>query len=512
MNGFGGVDLLATDAEGYKLAGEALLETGVTSYLPTFITAPEDELVAALEAVPKDSNGGPRILGAHVEGPFLSPARVGTHPLASLRDPDPALLERIVAAGPVVLVTLAPELPGADELIDLLLARGITVSLGHTDASAAEANAAFDRGVRTVTHLFNAMRPFRHRDPGVAGAALARPDVIVQIIVDGIHLAPETAQLVWQAAGGRVVLVTDAVAGAGVSDGSYSLGGLEVDVRDGVARGPDGVLAGSALTMVEAVRNLHALGVPLADALGAATAVPARVIGRDDVGRLGVGLPADVVVLGDDLAVERVLVGRRRACRCLSPSRPSRPRSAPASSPRSTSSPQRSSACSSTRTSTRASPPTARERGATTIRMVGHGSSDNAAAYGVYAFGLLPGWTALRDSITLTVYYGARARPARLDRDRALAVGSHAGRGRLRRAGARGRGVHGRADERPGLRAGRAWPRPCCRSAPGPERSIAATKTYTNKVAALALLAGHAAGRGAELAPGSASRPRASTR
>jgi N-acetylglucosamine-6-phosphate deacetylase len=309
VNGFGGVDLLATDAEGYRLAGEALLETGVTSYLPTFITAPEDELLTALREVPADSNGGPRILGVHVEGPFLSPNRVGTHPLASLREPDTALLERILGAGPVRLVTIAPELPGAGELIDLLLARGVTVSLGHTDATAEEANAAFDRGVRTVTHLFNAMRPFRHRDPGVAGAALARPDVVVQIIVDGIHLAPETARLVWQAAGGRTALVTDAVAGAGVSDGSYSLGGLEVDVRDGVARGPDGVLAGSALTMVEAVRNLHALDVPLAEAIGAATSVPARVIGREDVGRLGVGLPADVVVLDDRLEIERVLVG-----------------------------------------------------------------------------------------------------------------------------------------------------------------------------------------------------------
>ena len=309
VNGFGGVDLLATDTEGYKLAGEALLETGVTAYLPTFITAPEEELLGALREVPADSNGGPRILGAHVEGPFLARKRVGTHPLADLREPDPALLQRILGAGPVRIVTLAPELPGAGELIDLLLARGVTVSLGHTDATAEEANAAFDRGVRTVTHLFNAMRPFRHRDPGVAGAALARPDVVVQIILDGIHLAPETARLVWQAAGGRVALVTDAVAGAGVSDGSYSLGGLEVDVRDGVARGPDGVLAGSALTMVEAVRNLHALGVPLAEAIGAATSVPAGVIGREDVGRIGVGLPADVVVLDDRLEIERVLVG-----------------------------------------------------------------------------------------------------------------------------------------------------------------------------------------------------------
>jgi N-acetylglucosamine-6-phosphate deacetylase len=183
------------------------------------------------------------------------------------------------------------------------------VSAGHTDATADEANAAFDRGIRTVTHLFNAMRPFRHRDPGVAGAALARPEVVVQIILDGIHLATETARVIWEAAGGRVALVTDAVAGAGVSDGSYRIGDVEVDIRDGVARGPDGVLAGSALTMVEAVRNLHALGVPLEDALAAATAVPARVLGRGDVGHLGVGLPADVTVLDDNLEIERVLVG-----------------------------------------------------------------------------------------------------------------------------------------------------------------------------------------------------------
>ena len=163
--------------------------------------------------------------------------------------------------------------------------------------------------MRTVTHLFNAMRPLRHRDPGVAGAALTRRDVVVQIIVDGIHLAPETAQLVWQAAGGRVALVTDAVAGAGVSDGSYSLGGLEVDVRDGVARGPDGVLAGSVLTMVEAVRNLHALGVPLADALGAATAVPARVIGRERRGPAGRRAACRRGRARRRPGVERVLVG-----------------------------------------------------------------------------------------------------------------------------------------------------------------------------------------------------------
>jgi N-acetylglucosamine-6-phosphate deacetylase len=312
VNGFGGVDFLDADAEGYARAGESLLQTGVTAYLPTLITAPEERLVAALGEIVEGSGGGsgPRILGAHVEGPFLSPRRLGTHPPSARRDPDVDLLERILAAGPVRLYTLAPELPGALELVDLLVARGVVVSAGHSDANADEANVAFDRGVGTVTHLFNAMRPFNHRDPGVAGVALARPDVTVQIILDGVHLAPDTVRLVWLAAGGRLALVTDAVAAAGISgDGSYRLGDVSVEVRDGVVRRDgDGVLAGSVLTMIEAVRNLNALGVPLAAALGAATAVPARVIGAD-VGRIEVGGPADVVVLSEELEVERVLVG-----------------------------------------------------------------------------------------------------------------------------------------------------------------------------------------------------------
>jgi N-acetylglucosamine-6-phosphate deacetylase len=206
-------------------------------------------------------------------------------------------------------MTLAPELAGAGMLIDLLQQRGITISCGHSDATADQANEAFDRGVRTVTHLFNAMRPFGHRDPGIAGAALTRDDVVVQVILDGIHLADSTMRLVWRAAAGRVALVTDAIAGAGERDGSYTLGGLEIEMRDGIVRGPDGVLAGSALTMLDAVRNLHALGVPLAHAVDAATAVPARVVGAQDVGRLEPGGAADVVVLDDNLQIDRVLVG-----------------------------------------------------------------------------------------------------------------------------------------------------------------------------------------------------------
>jgi N-acetylglucosamine-6-phosphate deacetylase len=306
VNGFAGVDFAAADPAGYERAGEALLETGVTAYLPTLITAPEEALRAALAAVPAAK--GPRILGVHVEGPFLSAARMGAHTLASRRDPDRELLERLLGAGPVRMVTLAPELPGAGELVDVLLARGVCVSLGHTDATVAEADAAFDRGVHTVTHLFNAMRPFRHRDPGVAGAALARDDVIVQIILDGYHLDATAAQVVWRAAAGRVALVTDAMAGAGHGDGRYRLGDVDVEVRDGSARSGEDVLAGSVLTMIEAVRNLHALGATLAEALDAATAVPARILGDENVGLIAPGRPADIVVLDDNLEIERVLV------------------------------------------------------------------------------------------------------------------------------------------------------------------------------------------------------------
>ena len=312
VNGFGGVDFAAADATGYKTAGDALLDSGVTAFQPTLITAPEQDLIAALREVPAEP-AGPRILGVHLEGPFLSPNRLGAHPAASRRDPDRALLERLLAAGPVGYMTLAPELDGALELVDLLHERGIVVSCGHSDASAEQAAAAFDRGVGTVTHLFNAMRPLGHRDPGIAGAALVRDDVTVQVILDGHHLAEETAKVVWRTAAGRVALVTDAIAAAGVGDGSYRLGEVDVEVRDGVARRGDGVLAGSVVTMIEAVRNLHALGAPLVDAVAAATSIPARVVRRPELGVLRQGGEADIVVLDDGLEIRRVLrAGRER--------------------------------------------------------------------------------------------------------------------------------------------------------------------------------------------------------
>jgi N-acetylglucosamine-6-phosphate deacetylase len=205
-------------------------------------------------------------------------------------------------------MTLAPELPGAFELVDMLRERGVTVSCGHSNATAAEARDAFARGAKTVTHIFNAMRPFAAREPGLAGAALVTGDVVVQVILDGVHLADDTARLVWQAAGGRVALVTDAIAAARAGDGAYTLAGVDFEVEDGVARSADQVLAGSTVCMIDAVRNLVALGAPVAAALAAATSVPARIAGRPELGTLAPGSAADVVVLDDSLEIVRVLV------------------------------------------------------------------------------------------------------------------------------------------------------------------------------------------------------------
>jgi N-acetylglucosamine-6-phosphate deacetylase len=312
VNGYGGVDFLAASQEDYSRAGEALLLAGVTAYQPTFITSAEAAVVEALRTMPETASG-PRILGVHLEGPFLSPERPGTHPLEQLRAPDVALLDRLLDAGNVTEMTLAPELPGADALIERLRERGVVISAGHTNATAADAEHAFDLGVGAITHVFNAMRPFRSRDPGIAGVALTRPDVVITMVVDGYHLADETVRLVWACAAGRVALVTDAIAPAGTAvNGTFQLGEVAVEVGAGAApMRQDGTLAGTVLTMIEAVRNLHALGVPFEDAIGAATSVPARLIGRPDVGILEPGAAADVVVLDDRLEIQSVFCSGR---------------------------------------------------------------------------------------------------------------------------------------------------------------------------------------------------------
>jgi N-acetylglucosamine-6-phosphate deacetylase len=312
VNGYGGVDFLTASSDDYRRAGEALLLAGVTAYQPTFISSPEEATVEALQEIPT-SAAGPRILGAHLEGPFLSPEQAGSHPARHLRSPDVALLDRLLAAGVVTQMTLAPELPGADALVGRLRERGVAVSAGHTNATAAEANRAFDLGVAGVTHVFNAMRPLAARDPGIAGVALTRAGIVVAMIVDGHHLSEETVRLVWACAAGRVALVTDAMAAAGAGSGgdTFQLAEVGVRVENGAARREDGTLAGAVLTMIEAVRNLHALGVPFEQAVGAATDVPARFLGRSDIGSLEPGASADIVVLDDRLEIRAVLCSGR---------------------------------------------------------------------------------------------------------------------------------------------------------------------------------------------------------
>lgn len=314
VNGFAGVDLLHATSDDVVLAGRELARTGVLWYQPTLITAPPDLTRLALATIgvaATRAEGGARILGAHLEGPFLAPARAGAHPAEWLRAPDLDVLASYLLCGcPVTMMTIAPELERAQETIDGLLARGVVVSLGHTDASAAFAQAAFDQGVRTVTHLFNAMRPFAARDPGVAGAALARPDVTVQLIADGVHVAPEALLAAWRAARGRIALVSDAIAAAGLADGTYRLGTVEVTVEGGVSRTEDGALAGAVRPLAWGLRLLIELGVPIVEAVDACTRAPARVLGLGErIAVLRPGAPADLVVLDDDFAVARVLLG-----------------------------------------------------------------------------------------------------------------------------------------------------------------------------------------------------------
>lgn len=297
VNGYGGADLL-TEPERWREVDAMLAEIGVTTWQPTLISAEPEQTVRALHTIE---------LGVHLEGPFL--ALPGAHPRECLRLPDRALAETFLATGRVASVTIAPELPGAAELIEQLRRHDVVVSLGHSAADAATAHAAFDGGARTVTHLFNVMRPFAHRDPGLAGAALAREDVVVQLICDGVHLADETVLLAWRAARGRLVVVSDAIAAAGLGDGRYRLGATDVEVENGVSRTRDGALAGGTSSVPAAVRRLAALGVPLAEAVDAGTRAPARLLGRSDVGTLEPGTRADVVVLDDDLRVTRVLRG-----------------------------------------------------------------------------------------------------------------------------------------------------------------------------------------------------------
>ncbi|HKB31062.1 MAG TPA: N-acetylglucosamine-6-phosphate deacetylase [Streptosporangiaceae bacterium] len=309
VNGHFGVDLAAVDPAGWATVVRRLPETGTTAFLPTFITGPVHKLAAALRATADLLPGlplGARVLGVHLEGPFISLRRRGAHDPEWIIDADPEMLGELVAAGggALRLVTLAPERHGGLAAIKLLTDAGVRVSVGHSDATAAQVAAAADAGARMVTHLFNAQAGMHHREPGVVGQALGDPRFTSGLIADLHHVAPIVCRIAFAAAPGRIALVTDAASCAGMPPGRFQLGGQPIELPPGDGVPPvraDGTLAGSALRMDVGVSNMVAVGVGLAAAVTAATRVPADVIGRPDLGRISPGAPGDLVWLSGDL-------------------------------------------------------------------------------------------------------------------------------------------------------------------------------------------------------------------
>ncbi len=324
MHGGTGVDVMRASPADLARLGKWLTNNGVTGYFPTTVAAPIDQTCAALERIAdvieatRDStatNGKTpqaRPLGIHLEGPFLSHKRRGVHPPEYLAQPTLEVFERLwqAARGHVRMMTIAPELPGALEVIAEAARRTVCVSIGHSDADLASAQAGVKAGAHHATHTFNAMRPLDHRDPGIVGEVLTDNQLSADIIVDGIHVSSAVVQLFLRAKGfDRSVLITDATAAAGMPDGRYHLGPMEVEVKDGRCT-MDGKLAGSVLTMDRAVRNVASFGGwSLQNAVRAATLNPAHAVGLSpQQGVLSIGSEANIVVLSPTGEVRKTIV------------------------------------------------------------------------------------------------------------------------------------------------------------------------------------------------------------
>jgi N-acetylmuramic acid 6-phosphate etherase/N-acetylglucosamine-6-phosphate deacetylase len=308
VNGYAGVDLLNATVEEILQMGEALLRDGVVAYQPTLITSDFEDTRRATQRLKeaRDSRApGARILGVHLEGPFLSHGRSGTHPVEHLRAPDLALLNQLLDLDDVAMMTIAPELPGALPLIERCRERGITVSLGHSAASADQAAMGFEAGARAVTHLFNAMEPLSARSPGLAGAALARKDVIIQLVGDGVHVADELITVSFAAAPDRCLVVSDAIAAAACDSSTVQLGDVTVRVRDGIARRDDGTIAGSVGKLHDSLTRLARLGVGRNNALAAAVSRPAQLLGVADSVSLAPGATANFFILNEEFELAR---------------------------------------------------------------------------------------------------------------------------------------------------------------------------------------------------------------
>ena len=321
IHGAAGYDVMDSSAEALAAITACVAARGTTSLVSTTVTASEESISGTAQAVAewmdrsaRERAGGrlsAEILGIHFEGPFISPTRRGVHPEEWIVAPSVSLLRRLVAAarGKARILTLAPELPGSAELIAEAVKAGLVVSLGHTDASYAEATEAISRGARHAAHVFNAMRPFAHRETGVLGAILTSPRVTAELIADGVHVDDVAMRILLAAKGTHgVILVSDGTAATGMPDGKYRLGNFEVSVAAGVARNSEGKLAGSTLTLDRALRHMVALGIPLREALPMLTSNPARLLGLERrKGCLAAGADADLVLLDDQLHVAGVM-------------------------------------------------------------------------------------------------------------------------------------------------------------------------------------------------------------
>ncbi len=317
IHGAGGHDVMEGSEEALATIARTVVKNGTTSMLATTVTASPDATVRSVEGIvhyisSQHTAGDARaeVLGLHFEGPFISPLRAGVHPAQWITLPSSEFLDQLLhaAAGHARILTLAPELIGAVPCIDAAHKAGIVVALGHTDATYEQARAAIARGVHHAVHVYNAMRPFSHRDSGVIGAVLTSPDVTAELIADGVHVEEAAMRLLLQAKGaGCVILVSDGISATGMPDGKYKLGSFEVTVSGGVCRNAEGRLAGSTLTLDRALRNIVALGIAFPDAVRMLTSNPAQLLGIEfKKGSLRTGADADIVLLDENLKVRNV--------------------------------------------------------------------------------------------------------------------------------------------------------------------------------------------------------------
>jgi N-acetylglucosamine-6-phosphate deacetylase len=317
IHGAGGRDVMEGDDEALSTVARTVAKHGTTSMVATTVTAAPDDIIRSVEGIAhfitnQHRSEDPRaeVVGIHYEGPFISTARRGVHPKEWITLPNRDLLDRMVtaAAGNARILTIAPELLGAMPCIDAARNDGIVVAMGHTDATYEQARAAMAHGAHHAVHVYNAMRPFSHRDSGVIGAVLTSPEVSAELIADGVHVEEAAMRLLLQAKGPNcVILVSDGISATGMPDGQYSLGKFDVNVVNGVARNSEGNLAGSTLTLDRALRNIVRMGWSLSDTVKMLTANPAKLLGLEfKKGALRTGADADIVLLNEALEVTNV--------------------------------------------------------------------------------------------------------------------------------------------------------------------------------------------------------------